>query len=168
VRNIEGLTLGKADLFFLFGTDRPGDLLDRLAAAMGTRRPRLQPGDAPVELKVPLSSLGAVHGGVAPRAAGLSVGAEPAELTEMLSADAVDDPPMFFFRIDPGAVAQLRALIAGAAPGADPRMAAADPDLARQLAEIESSDLDRFAEGITTARATQRGLEIDFVGRYPP
>ena len=135
---------------------------------MGSRRPQLQPGDPPVELKVALSSLGAVHGAVAPRAAGFSVGAEPAELTQMLAADAVDDPPLFFSRIDPGAVAHCaRSSPARRSP---PTRAwrRPIPALARQLAELEGTSLDRFAEGTTTARATQRGLEIDFVGRYPP
>jgi len=167
VRNIDGLTSGGADLFFLFGTDRPGDLLDRLASSMGARRPGLEPGDPPVELKLPIGALlGAVHGAIGRRAVGLSIGAEARELTEMLSADVVDDPPLFFMRIDPKVVAQLRALVVGNQPSADPRMASIDADLARKLADIDASANDRFAELSMIVRATQRGLEIDFAGRY--
>lgn len=165
VRNLEGVASGSADFFFLFGTDRPGELLGRLAGALGAAPPSLDPGDPPVELPSPLGSMfGKLHVALARRAVGLSVGAEANELAELLSAGVVDDPPLLFVRLDPQAFGPLLRL--GAA-GGDPRIAALDPELARNLADIDVTELERFDDIAITARATPRGLEVELDGRYP-
>jgi hypothetical protein len=163
VRDIEGLATGSADIFILFGSDQPGDVLKRLTRALGVTAPRLSPGDPPVELASALGgAFGRVHVALAPRALGLSLGAESDELAGVLALAPVADPPLLQLRIDPQAIAP----ILGLAGGGDPRIAALDPELARNLAEIEQRDVERYDEVSLTVRATPRGLDIELDGRY--
>ncbi len=165
VRNLEGVATGSADFFFLFGSQRPGELLGQLAGALGAVPPTVDPGDPPVELASPLgSTFGTLHVALGRRAVGLSIGADGTELAALLSADVVDDPPLIQLHVDPQAVGPILRL--GSA-GGDPRIAALDPELARNLAEIEVSALERFDEVRMTVRATPRGLEVGLDGRYP-
>jgi hypothetical protein len=165
VRNIEAISTGGAHFFVLLGTERPGELLGQLASAIGAAKPSLEPGDPPVPLQPsPIGVFGPVHAGLGPRAVGLSLGAEPAELAEVLAAGTVDDPPLLFMHVDPQAVLQLLHL--GVPQTGDARIAALDPELARQLAELEVSDIGRFDDVSVTARATARGLEVELNGRY--
>jgi hypothetical protein len=165
VRRLEKLALGRADVFFLFGTDRPGELLGRLTRALNAPRPALEPGGPPAEIKSPLgNTFGPVHAALGRRAVGLSIGAPPADLAELLSADSIDDPPLLSVRLDPQAFGPILRL-AGAA--GDARVAAMDPELARNLAEIEIAEMERFDDLQITVRPAPRGLEVQLDGRYP-
>jgi hypothetical protein len=90
----------------------------------------------------------------------------PDKLTEMLAADAIDDPPLFSVRLDPRALVAVKALLAGARAVADPRVAAVDADLARQIAEVENGRIEEFDEVSLVGQATQRGREIELSGRF--
>jgi len=82
----------------------------------------------------------------------------------MVGAAAAPQLPLVSMRVDPQAVAPL--LRMGVSAG-DPRIAALDRELARNLAEIEVLDLERFDDLTLTVRATARGIEVDLDGRYP-
>jgi hypothetical protein len=165
VRQIEGLVIGTADFFVLFGSDRPAELLGRLAGALGVTAPALRPGDPPAELPSPLGSMfGKVYVALGQRAVGLSVGAEPAELLDVISGDVVDDPPLLLLRLDPKALGELQRL---GGTSVDSRIAALDQQLAADLAEIEQGEMERFDQMVITVRAMPRGLAVDLHGRYP-
>jgi hypothetical protein len=164
VRDIAGLATGSADVFLLLGSDRPGQVLRRVAGALGVGAPRLKPGDPPTELPSALGgAFGVVHVALAPRALGLSLGAESSELASLLSAAAADHPPLFAIHLDPQALAPVLRL--GGTAG-DPRIAAVAPALARNLAELELAAFERFDQLRIIARATPRGLDIDFDASY--
>jgi len=164
VREIEGLASGSADIFLLLGSDRPADVLGRLTRALGVAAPALAPGDPPVELASVLGgAFGEVHVALAPAALGLSLGAEGSDLAGLLSTAAVDDPPLLRVRFDPQAMSPLLRL---SSSGGDPRIVALDPELARNLAEIEVRELERYEELRVTVRATGRGLDVEFEGKY--
>jgi hypothetical protein len=164
VRDIEGLASGSADIFILFGSDRPAEVLARLTRALGVPAPSISPGDPPVELASALGgSFGKVHVALAARALGLSFGSEGSELASVLSVRAVDDPPLFGLRIDPQALAPVLHLGAGSG---DPRIAALDPELARNLADIGERSVERYDQLNITVRATPRGLDVELDGRF--
>jgi hypothetical protein len=66
-------------------------------------------------------------------------------------------------RLDPQAVLPLLRLTTS---GGDPRIASVDPDLARDLAEIDLLSLERFDDVRVTVRATPRGLDVAMDGKY--
>ncbi|HWM87804.1 MAG TPA: hypothetical protein VNO33_18245 [Kofleriaceae bacterium] len=165
VREIEGLVSGTTDFFLLLGSDRPAEVLGRLAPALGARAPSIQPGDPAVELASSLGAgFGKVHVALGPRAVALAVGTDGSELAGMVGAAPAPQLPLVSMRVDPQAVAPL--LRMGVSAG-DPRIAALDRELARNLAEIEVLDLERFDDLTLTVRATARGIEVDLDGRYP-
>ena len=164
VSEIEGLASGSADIFVLFGSDRPTDVLARLTRALGVPAPQLSPGDPPVELASVLGgAFGKVHVALAPRALGLSLGADSGELAGRLAAGTIENPPLLDMRLDPQAVLPLLRLTT---TGGDPRIASIDPDLARDLAEIDLLSLERFDDVRVTVRATPRGLDVEMDGKY--
>jgi len=164
VRAIEGLASGSADIFVLFGSDRPADVLARLTRTLGVPAPQLSPGDPPVELASALGgAFGRVHVALTPRALGLSLGADSGELAGLLAAGTVDNPPLLDFRLDPQSVLPLIRLTS---TGGDPRIASIDPDLARDLADIDLRSLQRYDDLRITVRATPRGLDVEMAGKY--
>jgi hypothetical protein len=164
VSEIEGLASGSADIFVLLGSDRPTDVLGRLTRALGVPAPQLSPGDPPVELASVLGgAFGKVHVALAPRALGLSLGADSGELAGRLAAGTIENPPLLTMRLDPQAVLPLLRLTTS---GGDPRIASVDPDLARDLAEIDLLSLERFDDVRVTVRATPRGLDVEMDGKY--
>jgi hypothetical protein len=117
------------------------------------------PGSGPRRLPPSDPAIDPVWWWFGPRVAGLSMGLETAgELERFAVASSADDELL--------AVMRLRGALAGELdPDPDPELAALDPELADNLAELSRQDIESLD---VTLRAAPAGLEIAFDIRYRP
>ena len=162
--SVRVMTGSKLGVLAFIGTRTPLALARAAAAALGSTLPAVQVGDPPVRLNPTRTPMGPVNVVVRRGAVGVAIGGHDSELVELAGADPLPDPPLFFVHIMVQPLMQLASM--WPRPAADPALAQAAPELARQLADIEGAGLTRYSEITVTGRATPRGLAILFASRY--